>query len=90
MGIFSLREYEDEGSMLVTLNFNGGALSCIIYGPTQSLYSSLGYFPSGEHMGASLISGTRGSNGHTGHQSLLLGSVPSVHLGFHSCCHLSS
>ena len=33
-------------------------------------------------MGASLISGTRGSNGHTGHQSLLLGSVPSVHLGF--------
>ena len=30
MGIFSLREYEDEGSMLVTLNFNGGDLSCTI------------------------------------------------------------
>ena len=34
----------NEGSMLVTLDFDGGALSCITYGPTQSLYSSLGYF----------------------------------------------
>ena len=36
---------------------------------------------SGEHVGASLISGTQqGNSGHTGHQSLLLGSVPSIHL----------
>ena len=48
----------NEGSMLVTLNFNGGALSCITYGPSQSLYSSLGYLL-GEHLGASLMSGNR-------------------------------
>ena len=34
----------NEGSVLVTLDFDGGALSCITYGPTQALYSSLGYY----------------------------------------------
>ena len=78
------------GSTLVTLIFDGGALFCITYGPSQSLYSTVGYLL-GEHLGASLMSGNR-----TRQQwlhstsSLLLGSVPSTHLGFHSCRHLSS
>jgi hypothetical protein len=46
------------GSTLVTLNFDGGALSCITYGTSQSLYSSLGYLL-GELLGASVMSGNR-------------------------------
>ena len=89
-GSWAWGSMRNESSMLVTLNFNGGALSCITYGPTQSLYSSLGYFLESIWELLWSVETEQGSNGHTGHQTLLLGSVHPIYLGFQSCCHLSS
>ena len=72
MGILSLRGHEEREQHISDLDFNRGALSCITYSPSQSLYSSQGYLL-GEHLGTSLMSENRqGSSGYTGHHPFCL------------------
>lgn len=87
-GILSLRGCEDCGEHVSDLEF----CQCLIslQDLSQSLYSS-------QHCSLGTIwellcsvETEQGSNGHNGHQPLLLGSVPTTHLCSHSCHHHSS
>lgn len=84
----SRRGWEGCGSMLVTLNFEVEALSCLPLLPSQSLCSFQGYFLGASGSFSDQWKPEQGINGLTGNKSLPLISFSSTHLGFHSCQNL--